>query len=1028
MRLTLMMVMAMAATAVGAQQPGPVGHWSFDEAEGGTVHDLSGRGADATLHGGELIERGEGRALALDGVHDWVDCGAGASLDLTEAVTLEAWVRPDTIPAGEPLIVGKSTESYGLTFYKDGQCWWYISSGGNNLKAPLAIDAWNHVVGTFDGETMTIYVNGELVASRASQFDTIAHGGRFSIGARLDDDGQPAAQRFRGAIDDVRVYDRALTAEEVLHSYKLAAGGYGVDTTWFNRLRVTPAFFRDEQRLLVLYDFRGIAPRPEGARLEVKLLRADGDAPEREIAVDPLPREGLVAAEFDLAELPDGDYVLSAALTAPDGPRVTDELGISYPFPALQVPSPEELAVPELPSRPAPAPYEVRVHPGGGFTVEAAGRVLAFESAYSYPGGGENRLAADEPDVTGEDGWQVRARRAGADAWEVTARGAYYEIVRQITRRATRVEVHDTIRNLTDQVLGVMVDNRLDASAQPFADWAVAGYPNAVERRAAHSPTVFARWEDLGVGLVPLDDVYIVQGTMYCRDGVAGMADDIFGLAPGASYTLQWAIYAHEGGDYWDFINQVRRDEGRTGTIEGGFAFIPRDGVSDEYVEMRNLRYGSFGCLTHVADDPEIEIEGIEFINLPLERARLRREFAAIREQHPHLKLMFHVAHSLFSTNRPAELFPDSRVLDAAGNHVVYPYNYGNGAYFSQRRHEEGWRWFIYYPTPGNSFHDAMMLAADMIMDDIGCNGAFMDGFMLGYGSAWIYDRWDGHSVEIDPETKTVTRRLGSVLLLSQPSMVEFTHRITDRGGVVVANSPVMTRTIGQLPLVVDQECISGPDVHLAQTSASLGNPSRINCEADVYRDVLDKLSWGNLYFYYGEGELTHPSLPQQMYPITITDLRSGTVTGRERIVTMHSGVYGWPGDRRLHSCRRYNALGMPVPAEFVTRVDAGGVRTQVDLDREESAVVVAIPVEVQTDAPVNVLCARYDGGGIVIHATGEGRVSLRVSDGEFAVAEGAHYQVTAGETFTAIAEADGVRIDLRLDGPTRIAIEPAAE
>jgi len=992
------------------------------------VRDLSGQGSDAALHGAELIERGEGRALALDGVHDWVDCGAGSALDLTDAVTLEAWVRPETIPAGEPLIVGKSTESYGLTFYRDGQCWWYISSGGNNLKAPLAIDSWNHVAGTFDGETMAIYLNGELITSRASQFRSIEHGGRFSIGARLDDIGQPTGPHFRGAVDDVRMYDHALTAEEVLRSYREAAGGYEVDTTWFNRLRVTPAFFRDDHRLLALYDYRGIAPRPEGARLDVRLRRPDGDAPEGAAAFEPLPPDGLVAAEFDMGGMPDGDYMLSAALTTPDGLHITDELGIRYPFPALQAPAPEELVVPELPERRGPARCDVQVHAGGGFTLAVAGRTLPFESAFSYPGGGENRLTAGEPAGAGEDGWQVQARQAGPNAWEVTARGAHYEIAREITRTATRVEVHDTIRNLTDQVLGVMVDNRLDASAQPFEEWAVAGYPMATERRAAHSPTVFARWDDLGVGLAPLDDVYIVQGTMYCRDGVAGMADDRFGLAPGASYTLEWAVYAHEGGDYWDFINQVRNDEGRTGTIEGGFAFIPRDGVSDEYVELRNLRYGSFGCLTHVADDPEIEIEGIEFINLPLERARLREQFAAIREQHPQLKLMFHIAHSLFSTNRPAELFPDSRVLDAAGNHVVYPYNYGNGAYFSQRRHEEGWRWFIYYPTPGNSFHDAMMRAADMLIDDIGCDGAFMDGFMLGYGSAWIYDRWDGHSVEIDPETKTVTRRLGSVLLLSQPSMVEFTHRITDRGGVIVANSPVMTRTVGQLPLVVDQECVSGPGVHLAQTSASLGNPSRINCEADVYRDVLDKLSWGNLYFYYGEGELTHPSLPRQMYPITITDLRSGTVTGRERIVTMHAGVYGWPGDRRLHLCRRYNALGMPVPAEFVTRVDATGVRTQVDLDREESAVVVGIPVKVQSDAPVNLICTRYGAGGITIDATGQGRLSVVVGDGDFEVAAGAQLGVRVGdETSAMTAGADGLRLEIDLDGPTRIAIEPAA-
>ncbi|MEA3400423.1 MAG: LamG domain-containing protein [Armatimonadota bacterium] len=1031
MHIRLMAVILVAASAGSAglaqRDAGLVGHWTFDEGDGDVTGDLSGQGNDGRLHGPTWVQRGEGHALAFNGVDDYVDCGAGAGLDLREAVSLEAWVQPLAVPAGEPLIAGKSTGSYALTMYKDGQCWWYISSGGNNLKAPVEVGAWNHIVGTFDGSTMALYVNGERVGSRQSQFEEIAQGGRLSMGAVVGGAGVPTGPHFQGLIDDLRVYSRALAPEEIQTRYKHTAGGYGTDTTWFDRLRAVPYRFRDRQRLLVLYDYRGVFPRPDDARLEARLLSAGGEALQvQEFA--PLPACGKVAAQFALADLPPGEYRVEAALTAPDGLSVTSALEIHYPFGELHAPPPAEAVVPPLPEAPGPAAYDLQVHPGGGFTVQAAGRRLPVESFFSYPGGGENRLLAGQPDAEGQDGWQVKTRQLAEDAWEVSAGGPDYGILRRIHRRETRIEVRDTIRNLTDEVLGVIIDNRLDARADPFTDWAVAGHPNAIERRHSHSQSVFVAWDELGVGMLPLDDVYIVHGTMYARDGRAGMADDMFGLAPGASYTLDWAVYPCGRGDYWDFINAVRRDEGRNGTtIEGGFAFISREGVSEEYVELRNLRYGSFGCLTHVADDPQIEIEGIEFIHLPKERARLRRQFAAIRAQHPHLKLMFHIAHSLFSTNRPAELFPDSRVVDANGNQVTYSHDYANSPYFSRQRYEEGWRWYIFYPTPGNSFHDAMMRAADMLIDDIGCDGAFMDGFMLGYGSPWTHDRWDGHTVRIDPETKTVTRRVGSVLLLSQPSMVEFTRRMTDRGAVIVANSPVVTRTVGALPLIVDQECIAGPNVHLAQTSASLGNPSRINSEADVYRDVLDKLQWANLYFYYGEGELTYPSLPQQMYPITIEELRSGTVKGEERIVTMRSGVYGWKGDRHLHLGYRYNALGMPVPAELVTRVDADGVRTLVELDREESAVIRRIPVSAETERPASVICAGYDHQAMVLAANGTGRLTLRIADGDFHVRPNAPYRVTAGETMIVRSDADGVlEVALALTGATRVVIEPA--
>ncbi|MGC9316804.1 MAG: LamG domain-containing protein [Armatimonadota bacterium] len=1028
MHIRLMAVILVAASA-GAAGPAQgdadlVGYWTFDEGDGPIARDLSGAGNDGRLHGPSRVERGEGHALAFNGVDDYVDCGAGTSLDLREAVSLEAWVQPLAVPAGEPLIVGKSTGSYGLTMYRDGQCWWYISSGGNNLKAPVEVGAWNHIVGTFDGTTMALYVNGERVGSRDSQFEQIAQGGRLSMGAVVGGAGVPTGAHFQGLIDDVRVYGAALGAEEIQTRYKRTAGGYGADTTWFDRLRTVPYRFRDRQRLLVLYDYRGVFPRPDDARLQTRLMPPGGRAIQaQEFA--PLPDSGKVAAQFDLADLPPGDYRVDAALTAPGGLSVTSELTVRHPFDELRAPPPGAV-VPPLPQAAGPAAYDLQVHPGGGFTVHAAGRRLPFESSYSYPGGGENRLLAGERDAEGQDGWRVRTRQLAEDAWDVTAEGPHYGVVRRIRRGDTRIDVHDTIRNRTDEVLGVIIDNRLDAGGDPFSEWAVAGHPNAIERRHSHSQSVFVAWDDLGVGMLPLDDVSIVHGTMYAREGGAGMADDMFGLQPGASYTLEWAVYPCTRGDYWDFINAVRRDEGRNGTtIEGGFAFIPREGVSDEYVELRKLRYGSFGCLTHVADDPQIEIEGIEFIHLPKERARLRRQFAAIRARHPHLKLMFHIAHSLFSTNRPEELFPDSRVVDADGNQVTYSHNYANSPYFSRQRYEEGWRWYIFYPTPGNSFHDAMMRAADMLIDDIGCDGAFMDGFMLGYGSPWTYDRWDGHTVRIDPETKTVTRQVGSVLLLSQPSMVQFTRRIADRGGVIVANSPVVTRTVGRLPLIVDQECIAGPDVHLAQTSASLGNPSRISSEADVYRDVLDKLRWANLYFYYGEGELTHPSLPQQMYPITIQELRPGTVKGRERIVTMRSGVYAWRGDRHLHLGYRYNALGMPVPAEFMTRVDADGVRTLVELDREESAVVRRIPVSASTDHPASVICARYDREAIALAISGSGRMTLRIADGDFPVRPNAPYNVTAGEVTTVRSDADGVlEVAVDLAGPTRVVIE----
>jgi hypothetical protein len=314
------------------------------------------------------------------------------------------------------------------------------------------------------------------------------------------------------------------------------------------------------------------------------------------------------------------------------------------------------------------------------------------------------------------------------------------------------------------------------------------------------------------------------------------------------------------------------------------------------------------------------------------------------------------------------------------------------------------------------------MKSVDVLVDDIGCTGAFMDGFFCGYVSPYTYDRWDQRTVKLDPQTRRITRKYGSVLWLSQPSMVEFTKRMTAKQAVVVANNVMITRTIGKLPLITDQECRSGPDVHLAQTPCALGDPTNLRGEADVYEDVLDKLRWGVLYFYYGEGTLTYPSLPQQQFPLTVESIHAGTVRGKERIVTMKSGVYGWAGSRDLHLAYRYNNIGVNVPAEFVTSVDRSGVRTAVPLGPKESVALVKVPVSL-SGVPVNVILSQYDAAGVTLTLSGRGAAELTLRSGKFAIKPGASYTVTG---FGRI-RADGrgvLHVPLKLKGQQQVNIK----
>jgi hypothetical protein len=343
--------------------------------------------------------------------------------------------------------------------------------------------------------------------------------------------------------------------------------------------------------------------------------------------------------------------------------------------------------------------------------------------------------------------------------------------------------------------------------------------------------------------------------------------------------------------------------------------------------------------------------------------------------EYPQIKGMFHIAHSLYLTNRP-DRFKDSRVILSDGKQAIW--EDPNYSYISKKRQDAGWKWWIFYPTPGNSFHKAMMDSVDVMMDELGCRGAFTDGMLSSYISEYTYDKWDGHTAIIDPETKTIKSKPGSVILLSQPSIVEYIRKIKGKGGTIIANNCVITRTLANENIIINRE-VPGPDCQLAPTSLCLGLPSPYHPhDIALYRDILKVLNHGSLYFLCDIGpQLNDDSIARRMYPIDFQEIRSGIVKGNDRIVTARSGVYGWAGSSNLCMVYHYDGAGIRVPHNFITTVDKSGARTQVDFKTNESVVIEKIPVSIKSQTPVNVLVSKYDKNEIQILANGNGKAEL---------------------------------------------------
>jgi hypothetical protein len=1164
-------LLANAVTITGFAADGPVAAWACDEGQGATLRDGSGNGNDGTLHGPEWVRSGKGFALRFDGQDDYVDCGSGPSLDLTGPLTLQAWVRPSAPNRGEPGIAGKFFESYALTYY--GSAYFYISSGGNNLSVPTKLDTWSHVVGTFDGTTLRVYLNGDEVAAKPSAFKETKRGARFTIGCIIGDPAaaDPALRNtsfFPGLIDAVRVHNRALNQAEVLAEYNLEAEGKGLppfDVRQLGHFRLEPFYYPEAMRAVLSINSRRAVPLPRGASASAELVALATQAVLRRQSFSPDAPRYEAEAEFDLTGLPAGDYEMRALARAPQivipaeaptrqSPAVTaysegwqagrmnlmggwaeydveapagryrlavlaarihdaagircqidgtgaaelslngpesggaaawqnagwadvgvyalaagkhtlrvevipvrleaegttlathvyidefalqsvdptpaelaqaDRVAFKLPFaPPAAVPSPVELSVGPLPLPVVPPAYRARLAAGGGIEVEVAGRIFRVESRTSYPDGGDNRLTVLAPARPGEAAWRVQTAGAGTQ-FTAQAAGAFYRLERTVTLEKTRLVVRDTLTNLTQEPVGISLANGV----------ALAGLP---EPRVTEmgNPTVFVGSQECGLGLIALDDLYQCQVSTGVLDQCAEVRTEHFGLDKGAAYTLEWAIYPTATASYYDFINQVRRDEGLNRRVEGAFAFVDRrTPPTPELMALKNLRYTSIGCLGQAADNPALSLEGFEFTEYPKECALLKQTFAQTKALYPDVKVMFHVAHSLYITNRPDELFADSRILDAAGVQTMYGGNsveyYRN--YLSQELIDAQWRWYLFYPTLENRFGKAMLQAMQVMVDEIGATGMWADGYFCGYApGGYSYDRWDGHSVTLDPQTRRIVRQKTCVAYAAIPVLLRVARLISEKGGVLVSNDSGGPRSFWREDIITSCETGGGDakpvgGLHLGRTVTPLGNPLVIQNGRDVYRDILGKLDMGALYFWYGDGNrLQYKTLVEHMYPITFDSIHEGTVRGLERIVTRRSGIYGWQGDRSLHCVYRYDGRGALTRSEALTTVDSAGVRTRLDLAEQQSAAVVRIPCTLSTPTALNLCVRRYDRDGLLVDLSGVGNASLQVASGDLAVRAGATYRVTLGEsTRTVTAKGATLEIALDLQGPARVQIVP---
>jgi chitodextrinase len=217
-----------ATTSAAATSNGLVAAYSFDEGSGQSVADTSGNGNNGTISGASWTSAGKnGSALSFDGVSNQVTVADSPSLDLTDEMTLEAWVKPASLGSSwRSVVVKEQSDQLAYALYAHdggpGPSGHVYSNGDRYTTAPstLPTDTWTHLAATYDGSTVKIYVNGALANSGNVSGMITTSGLPLRIGGN-----SVWSEWFSGQIDDVRIYNRALDASELSSDMATPVGG-----------------------------------------------------------------------------------------------------------------------------------------------------------------------------------------------------------------------------------------------------------------------------------------------------------------------------------------------------------------------------------------------------------------------------------------------------------------------------------------------------------------------------------------------------------------------------------------------------------------------------------------------------------------------------------------------------------------------------------------------------------------------------------------------------------------------------------
>jgi len=611
----------------------------------------------------------------------------------------------------------------------------------------------------------------------------------------------------------------------------------------------------------------------------------------------------------------------------------------------------------------------------GGFTVrEGEGPELLVETAIGMKPDTPSVLIADDGAPT-VDGLEVTTAPWGPAGFATTANWAGLKMTRMVRVIDGFVEWKETWTNTGDAIRGVPFRHRLFLRGES-ARFVVGGSAdNVALATSACNPTLYLgspKQEGSGWGVVAESDWLRLLMGLRGIGGVGEVFSETLALPAKGSIDFDLTLApVSEGGGYWRFINGVRERWGANGVTQERpvfWGYARGEGATEEGKVAKALgdlgpvtvvlgpwqrlqpdayvvRAGNYPKLPEGAPRtpgacPALDVDAfLTFAHREAYWTALKQEVELIRKAAPNVKLMQMLHPAMEAVYRPLQdRWPIAAEAIITPEGKVYEADHYSRAWLGDYTDKD---WGVLYcvPRPGSEYLRIIMGEVTRALDEVGLDGLYCDEFSwaftrTGY-SRYDYSRWDGYSADLD-ENGNVLRLKADGAAVTESCQLRMAGEVLRRGRYFLGNGGSALRSLNSLPIARFIEGGNGAanwsQGHLSATPLVLGNMGDEKTREGVFASVRACLREGCLYSPTAVNLLLDgPSnFVSKLYPMTVKEIGPGWIVGQERIATVVSGRFPWPGG----TVRRYayDAKGelLDAPA-VVERVEEGEVEVKVE-------------------------------------------------------------------------------------------------